>query len=447
MSQDKKSDGDFLEGVVAILRHFAICYYHFLQICLKLSAYFWLNFTLGLGLCLIWAYRGTYLYLLSGVLPQIVTPFIIHWVMRCKPFNHFLWLGGIYIATTFYLVGLRRYSRIRRTERAFMKVGIRNNLGEYPKVVDYHEVSEGRFRARLVIDGIDTDEFNAKSNPLKSSLGATVEEVRRHEDPRILDLYLTKKFIPKKILYREISSALTKPYTFIVGKPTGDLITQDISDLPHMLVAGTTGSGKSVFIEQVLMGLLEGSASLQVYLIDLKNGLELRDFTLCPNVVMVKKISDSLLLLSQIKAEMDRRFGIFEKNGYKKIDPARDKLDRIVVCIDEASVLYATGRVNPTDKENAKTASEVTDAIAKLSRAAGIHLVLATQKVTKESLSTHIQENLEGRMCFEVNSVQGSNMVIGNASAKDLPHIPGAEFGKSDPDYLRFRRPILGKRK
>ncbi len=191
---------------------------------------------------------------------------------------------------------------------------------------------------------------------------------------------------------------------------------------------------------------MESSPRLQVYILDLKNGLEMKDFAVCPNVELVKDVGKGLLLLTEVRDEMKRRFAILERNGHKRIDPERDQLDRIVVCVDEASILYGTGRVNPTDKENAAKAAEVTDEIAKLSRAAGIHLILATQKVTKETINTHIQENLEGRMCFEVNSVQGSNVLLGNASAKDLPHIPGRGIWKVGSRMVEVKTPFLDEK-
>ncbi len=182
---------------------------------------------------------------------------------------------------------------------------------------------------------------------------------------------------------------------------------------------------------------------IQIYLLDLKNGLELKDFATCPNVHMVKTVADALSVLSLVRDEMRSRFEFLEKHNLNKIVPSRDKKDRLVVVVDEASVLYATGRMSASDKETAQSASQITDEIAKLSRAAAIHLILATQKVTKETISTHIQENLEGRMCFEVNSLQGSNMVLGTGAAKDLPHIPGRGIWKVGAKMVEVQTPYL----
>ena len=70
-------------------------------------------------------------------------------------------------------------------------------------------------------------------------------------------------------------------------------------------------------------------------------------------------------------------------------------------------------------------ARTLTDSIAKLSRAAGIHLILATQKLLAEVLPTTVTENLSGKMCFRAETLQGSLLVLGNRDATDLPKIPG----------------------
>lgn len=173
------------------------------------------------------------------------------------------------------------------------------------------------------------------------------------------------------------------------------------------------------------MGLLESSPHLQMVLIDLKGGLEMIDFKNAPNVIIIKDMPEAVKYLRSIQLEMKRRFDYLQKKGRKKIDPAKDKLDRIVVGIDEASVLYMQRKNRDREYELSIEARAITDEIAKLSRAAAIHLIFATQKVTSEVIPTSIQDNISARMCFKVNSVPGSSLVVGDKEAMDLPKIPG----------------------
>lgn len=125
-------------------------------------------------------------------------------------------------------------------------------------------------------------------------------------------------------------------------------------------------------------------------------------------------------ILNAVKAEMDRRFKFLEAKGLKAIDPAQGKFDRIVVAVDEAGELYADKSKHEDDYELTIEAQSLTNSIARLGRAAAIHLILATQKVSKESINTVIQENLSARMCFKMNTLQGSLQVLGSKDAMDL---------------------------
>ena len=93
--------------------------------------------------------------------------------------------------------------------------------------------------------------------------------------------------------------------------------------------------------------------------------------------------------------------------------------------MDEASILYSKRDKSHPDYELALQARELTEEIVKLGRAAGIHMILATQKVSKETVDTLIQENISGHMSLKTNTLQGSVATIGTKDAKDLPDMPG----------------------
>jgi S-DNA-T family DNA segregation ATPase FtsK/SpoIIIE len=182
---------------------------------------------------------------------------------------------------------------------------------------------------------------------------------------------------------------------------------------------------KSFFFKQLLVSLLKCSDHIQLYLIDLKRGVEMRPFASLNNVKVVKENSDAVLLLESIVKEMDRRFKFLEDNKVQEIDPKRDKLDRIFVGIDEASELFIVSKTSKEAKDNANRARELTDKIAKLGRAAGIHLILATQKVVKETIDTNVQTNINARVVFRVNTIASSMTVLGNKKAAELPQVKG----------------------
>jgi DNA segregation ATPase FtsK/SpoIIIE-like protein len=122
---------------------------------------------------------------------------------------------------------------------------------------------------------------------------------------------------------------------------------------------------------------------------------------------------------------MKSRFDYLEKSNRKQIIPEEDKKDRIVVAVDEASVLYMNRSKHDPDYQGSLDARRLADSISKLSRAAAIHLLIATQKLDRQVIPTSVSENISGRMAFRANSLQGSMIVLGSKDACELPEIPG----------------------
>ncbi|NOT77743.1 MAG: hypothetical protein HOP07_01925 [Bacteriovoracaceae bacterium] len=161
------------------------------------------------------------------------------------------------------------------------------------------------------------------------------------------------------------------------------------------------------------------------------------------NVRIAKTEEEACKMLKKLKDEMDRRFKYLEKSGHKEIVPQRDGMDKIVIGIDEASVLYTKVRSNDTKAHLINSAREYTDELAKLARAAGMHLILATQKVSKETIDTKVQENIGGRVCFRMNTMVNSITVLGNKKAFDLPDIKGRAISASGNEFLELQCPFI----
>jgi len=211
----------------------------------------------------------------------------------------------------------------------------------------------------------------------------------------------------------------------MVGESLGGFIVADLLDVHHMIVAGSTGGGKSFFFKQALVGLAESSKHIQFYLIDLKRGVEVKLFGKLDNTRIAKEAHEAIAILTAVVAEMESRFKYLEENGLTEIVPERDKKDRVIVGIDEASVLFTIEKSSRSTRATAESARDLTDRIAKLGRAAAIHLILATQKVVKETIDTRVQTNINARMVFRVNTLASSMTVLGSKLAADLPEIKG----------------------
>lgn len=316
-------------------------------------------------------------------------------------------------------------------------------MGLNPKLTKVKKLDACRTELTLYCPGIGGDQFEEKRDALSSSLGIKIEAIIKNYEAKGVKIILTTKRLSTHVRFANVIDRLKQEGQFIIGESESGLKVQSIKDLPHVLIAGSTGGGKSVFLKQMLLGLVRSTPKLQMYLIDLKGGLELIDFKPLPNVRIVKTEKEAVAILRKILAEMKSRFEYLEKNRLKSIDCTRDKKDRIVVAIDESSVLYTKSGSDDVLSKLVTEARSLTDEIAKLSRAAGIHLILATQKVSKETVDTKVQENIAGKVCFKMNTLQGSVAILGNKDAYELPQIPGRGIWSLGSQQVEIQAPML----
>lgn len=219
---------------------------------------------------------------------------------------------------------------------------------------------------------------------------------------------------------------------FAMGKSiAGDPVVSGIEKMPHLLVSGATGSGKSVCINTIIMSILykHSPDEVKLLMIDPKV-VELSVYNGIPHLLMPvitdpKKASSSLFWAI---SEMEKRYKAFQKyhvrdiEGYKKAsqtDESMENLPYIVVIIDELADLMMTA------------ASEVEDYIMRLaqkSRACGIHLVIATQRPTVDVITGTIKANIPSRISFAVTSQTDSRTILDTAGAEKL-------LGKGDMLY------------
>ncbi len=209
---------------------------------------------------------------------------------------------------------------------------------------------------------------------------------------------------------------------------SGSPLIADIGKMPHVLVAGTTGSGKSVLINSFITSLLFRASpeEVKMIMIDPKR-VELTGYNGIPHL-MVPVIVEVEKILSALKwatNEMDRRYKTFAERGVRNIDGYNElagfqALPYIVILIDELADLMMFAPV------------EVEDTIARLAqmaRATGIHLVVATQRPSVDVITGLIKANIPARIAFSVSSMIDSRVIIDGPGAEKL-------LGRGDMLYI-----------
>jgi S-DNA-T family DNA segregation ATPase FtsK/SpoIIIE len=217
---------------------------------------------------------------------------------------------------------------------------------------------------------------------------------------------------------REISS----PTTVALGKDiTGAPILAELMDMPHLLIAGATGSGKSVCINSIICSILYRASPRQVRLILIDpKFVELQPYNDVPHLLLpvISDAKKATMALDWVCQEMDERYQTMQKAGVrnldaynKKLGPDEEPLPRIVLVVDEMSDLMTT---------SGKIIEDHIKRITAKARAAGICLILATQRPSVNIITGVIKANIPGRIAFRVSSPFDSKTILDAQGAEKL---------------------------
>ena len=246
----------------------------------------------------------------------------------------------------------------------------------------------------------------------------------------------------KELLSDQNFKSTTHKIPICIGKDiSGNIEVIDLSKTPHLLVAGTTGSGKSVFINTLLASLLYkfSPSQLRLILIDPKM-LELSVYNdiahlLTPVVTEPKK---AIIALKWVCKEMERRYSMMNEEGTRNLEgynqKASEKLPYIVVFIDEMADLMMTA---------GKEVEHYVQRLAQMARACGIHLVMATQRPSVDIITGSIKANFPSRVSFQVASKYDSRTVLGEIGAEQLLGNGDMLMTKNGANLIRYQSAFI----
>ena len=333
-------------------------------------------------------------------------------------FPVYLLLGG---AVLIYLL-LYPFGR-RMAKDQLQSIGLTNHAGMVPELLRkkrdkaHPRVTIWEFRNQSIPlaeweDNRAAIEAALDISVIKMTYGKGKSRVLVYAVPALIDL-------PEILCWKD-KYLSPESFVLVLGESLLGPVTVNLAHIPHILLGGSTGSGKSVLLKLLLMQAMKKGAS--VFIADFKGGVDFpplwhRDCRICFEEI------DLLDLLTGLVAELERRKEIFRTVGCSNIDTYNkatgENLQRLIFACDEvAEVLDKTG----ADAERKKMLAQIEtrlSTIARQGRAFGIHLILATQRPDAAIIPGQIRNNMDFRVCGRADSVL-SSIILDNTDAADL---------------------------
>lgn len=331
----------------------------------------------------------------------------------------------LYLGTSFNIPN--KLQRKLKRKKVYERMGMRDN---FPILIS-DERNNNLTTYKFYSSGQALDTFKKHTDLLEHSFAEVsksycqlIKIKKTDDDRRFFEIVTANKPLIKFFDWKEeLISDYVKNNEIFIGISHFGGITIDFSKIPHLFIAGESGSGKGNITKNILIQLLYKGIykRVDIHIIDFKSGL---DYTPIKGIVKIHKdYSNILKLLQKMVSEMKRREEILEQieveniDEYNKIISRDNQLHRIYIIADEA-----------VDAVSGKDDDPVKDSLTQLarkSRAVGIHLILTTQLPSTKTFGNQLKNNIPMRICGRFADESASRIVLDNTMASKLPEIKG----------------------
>lgn len=357
------------------------------------------------------------------------------------PFYLTAGIVGLVLFLLFLLLCLGTPRGMRQYRSALTEAGIVNKVGDTPTLIKRTDETNSFdvHISTLTFDalGVPLSEWIEKQDAIETALNRHIVSIRQGDKPYQIELKTVSadRTIPKTIPWDD--NYLTNNDSFALGMGYEGTISYDVSIIPHAIIGGSTGSGKSVEVRLLCYQALRKGFHLAI--IDLKGGLDYTAFL--DKCHLITAEDETERYLKTVVDELDWRKRTFSNSGSANIGEFNRKnhthLRHIMIVCDELAELTDVKALDKEQKERLNRIIGYISTIARLGRAFGLHLVLATQRPDANVLPGQIKNNCDMRICSRADNVL-SQIVLDSTIAADT--IPKDEQGLFVmPDGTMFR--------
>ena len=341
-------------------------------------------------------------------------------------------LGGLFFVIA--AIGTPRGSR--RAYEALWTAGLTNHGGDAPLLLAKYKDAHN---PRVTIwdfnpNRIPLEVWQTKQTSIEGALDITIAKMAWAEGRRIIRVYAVPAAgdLPALLPWQD-KYLSRKSFELVLGEGITGPVTVNLAHVPHILLGGSTGSGKSVLLKLLLMQALHKGA--EVYIADFKGGV---DFPAVwhQKCRMCFTEDDLLDLLTGLVDELERRKERFRASGTANIDEYNKvewtDLPRYVFACDEVAEMLDKTGLTKEQKELVSQIESKLSTIARQGRAFGIHLILATQRPDAAVIPGQIKNNLDFRVCGRADNVLSQIILDSTAAADQIPKDARGRFITGD---------------
>jgi hypothetical protein len=307
---------------------------------------------------------------------------------------------------------------------------------------------DGINNKKSILDIADIKDLNLKKEiipQLKKMANKKLNKEIHMKYDGMLRISIYNEPLTEHFPYTETLLSSCKGWKVPVGISRTGVIKHDAEKIPHLIIAGGTDKGKSVFLKVLITTLIHNKPSdVNFYLIDLKGGLEFSKYKDLRQVhSFAKDAIEALLTLQKVKQDMDDMMRYLLMKGFSDVKEAKVK-ERHFIVVDEAAEISSSGEVDKEIKRIKIQCENIITDIARRGRAAGFRLIYATQYPTNETLRSQVRQNIGARLCFPLETSAASLAVLDETGAEDLPLIKGRAIYKTDKKTI-VQAPLIEK--
>jgi len=353
---------------------------------------------------------------------------IVFWMKNTDPYEEsgIETFDRVIFLVFFYVLCLLLYSypiMAYRFKKAFINAGICNHSGKVP-ILSLAEKS--RDQSRMIIYtfesiGIPLEKWIEKKALIENALNICLIEIEQGKSKREVVLYATSgTYDITQNIYDRSNNSNLKYNEILLGENCGYPITMKLDEMPHMLIGGSSGSGKTYLLKNILRQCIK--KDYIIYLADFKGGVDYPEYwhDNCSFICDIDSLIDALK--TNIMSELELRKKVLREKECANIDTYNIKFNtsvrRIIFACDEVAELLDKTGVTKEEKEKIAIVENYLSTIARQGRAFGIHLILVTQRPDANILAGQIKNNIDCRICGRADNVL-SQIILDNTDAAD----------------------------